>query len=115
MAKVRELNPSSSTRSMRPALSPEARQGQLISLAVDLVEKRLRDGSATSQETTHFLKLANRESELKNQLLEMQIALAQAKTEALRSEKHREELFTEAIAAMKRYSGHGGEESDEDY
>lgn len=115
MAKVKQLGSSDTPPKLRPATTPEGRQNQLISLAVDLVEKRLRDGSATSQETTHFLKLANRESELKNQLLEMQIELSKAKTEAIRSEKHREELFTEAIAAMKRYSGNGGDESDEEY
>ena len=43
---------------MRPALTPEARENQMISLAMDLAEKRLRDGSASSQEVTHFLKIA---------------------------------------------------------
>ena len=49
---------------MRPALTPEARENQLISLAIDLVEQRLIDGTASAQETTHFLKLASRKAKL---------------------------------------------------
>lgn len=113
MAKIKNTSPSSSSGNLRPALSPEARENQLISLAYDLVEQRLRDGSATSQETTYFLKQSARETQLKNQLLEAQNELALAKTESIRSEKHREELFKEAIAAMKKYSGHGGDNDDE--
>ena len=97
----------------RPAITPEAREQQLIALAVDLVEQRLIDGTASSQETTHFLKLATSKSRLENQLLAAQTEMALAKKEALQSQKHTEELFAEAIKAFKTYSGHG--DSDEEY
>ena len=96
---------------LRPALTPEARENQLISLAVDLVEKRLREGTASSQETTHFLKLASTKSRIEKEILEKQKELITAKTEALQSQKRIEELYSEALNAMRTYSGHGG--SDE--
>jgi hypothetical protein len=113
MARVKKTEDSKPTRSRRPALTPEAREQQLISLAVDLVEQRLIDGTASSQETTHFLKLATNKSRLENQLLEAQTAMALAKKEALQSQKRSEEMFAEAIKAFKNYSGHG--DSDEEY
>lgn len=91
----------------KPALSPEARENQLISYAVDLVEQRLLNGTASSQETTHFLKLGSMKNRLEMQKLEEENKLLQAKTEALQSAKRQEELFEEAIKAMKRYSGNG--------
>lgn len=92
---------------IRPALTPEARENQLISLAVDLVEQRLLDGTASSQETTHFLKLGSMKNRLEMKKLEEENKLLQAKTEALQSAKKQEELFEEAIKAMRRYSGNG--------
>ena len=92
---------------IRPALTPETRENQLISLAVDLVEQRLLDGTASSQETTHFLKLGSMKNRLEMKKLEEENKLLQARTEALQSAKKQEELFEEAIKAMKRYSGNG--------
>ena len=113
MAKVKNSNSSGPTKKIRPALTPEARENQLISLAIDLVEQRLLDGTASSQETTHFLKLATSKAKLENKLLEAQTEMAIAKKEALQSQKRSEELFTEAIRAFKNYSGQDDEE-DED-
>lgn len=111
MAKVKA--PSSSTKpKMRPALTPEARENQLIALAYNLVEQRLIDGTATSQETTHFLKAASRKSQVELDILEKQKELISAKTEALKSAKRVEELYADAIKAMRRYSGNG---DDDDY
>lgn len=114
MGKVRVANTSNTPKKGRPAISPEARQNQMIALAMDLVEQRLRDGTASSQETTHFLKLATSESQLKNKMMEKQSELMSAKTESIRAERERENLFKEAIAAMKRYSGHGGDHDESD-
>ena len=108
MAKVKNKDSSEPPKKMRPALTPEARENQLIALAIDLVEQRLRDGSASSQETTHFLKLASSKSRIEKEILEKQKDLISAKTEALQSAKRIEELYTDAISAMKRYSGQGG-------
>ena len=110
MAKVRSSN--SNPRKIRPALSPEARENQLIALAVDLVEKRLLDGSASSQETTHFLKLGSTKNRLEMEKLEEENRLLKARTEALQSQKRYEELVTEAIKAMQIYSGHCNDEDE---
>lgn len=107
MAKPKLANTSILKRRQKPSLDPEVRQNQLISYAIDLVEQRLLDGTASSQETTHFLKLATQESRLKNQLLDAQAQVAIAKKEALESQKHSEELFAEAIKAFRNYSGQG--------
>ena len=112
MPKVKTTMPNSGKRP-RPALSPEARENQLISLAVDLVEQRLIDGTASSQETTHFLKLATTKARLEKEILEQQKDLMLAKTEQIRSEQHKEELYEEVINALRKYNGQG--DSDEEY
>lgn len=113
MAKVRQANTSNSTRRIRPAISPEARENQLISLAMDLVEQRILDGTASSQETTHFLKLASSKAKLEKQLLEAQAEMAKAKKEALDAQRRSEEDLQEAIRAFKQYSGQSEAEDDQ--
>lgn len=93
-----------------PARSPEAREQEMMSLAMDLVEKRLREGTATSQETTHFLKLASTRQQQEQMLLEEEIKLKRAKTEAIESGKNVQELYTNAIKAMSTYRGLSREE-----
>ena len=117
MAKTTVVKPTGSTQKrMKPALTPEANENQMISLAMDLVKQRLINGTASSQETTHFLKLASTKARLENKLLEAQTEMAVAKKEQLQSQKRSEEMFAEAIRAFKTYSGHGDEvdESAED-
>lgn len=92
-------------RKIRPALSPEARENQLISLAVDLVEQRLLDGTASSQETTHFLKLGSSKYKLEQEKMIEENKLIRAKTENIQSQKRTDEMFAAAVDAMKRYSG----------
>ena len=114
MAKVKTtITSSKNTRKIRPALTPEARENQLISLAVDLVEQRLLDGTASSQETTHFLKLGSTKARLEKEKLEEENKLLRAKTENLESQKRVEELYSEALKAMRDYAGYGSEEQDE--
>lgn len=98
---------------MRPALTPEARENQLISLATDLAEKQLREGTASSQVITHYLKLGSTKERIEKEILEKQKELISAKTEALQSAKRVEELYADAIKAFHKYSGHG--DADEDY
>lgn len=107
--------PSSTNRQMRPALTPEAEENQLISLATDLVKKRLIEGTASSQEVTHFLKLGSMKNRLEMEKLREENKLLIAKTEALQSSKNIEKLYSEAISAMRRYSGQGGSEEDDEY
>lgn len=110
MAKTKKTT-SNPSRKMRPALTPEARENQLISLAVDLVEQRLIDGTASSQETTHFLKLGSMKNRLEMEKLEEENKLLKAKTESIQSQKRVEELYLEALNAMRNYAGQGN--SDE--
>lgn len=112
MASVPKSKTDSKVR-IRPALTPESRENQLISLAIDLVEKRLLEGTASSQETTHFLKLATTKAKLEKEILEKQCELITAKTEAIHSQQKIDELYINAINAMKKYSGHGSDD-DED-
>ena len=98
-------------KKIRPALTPEARENQMISLAMDLVEQRLLDGTASSQETTHFLKLGSMRNRLEMEKLEEENRLLKAKTESIQSQKKSEELFLEAINAFRSYSGK--EDSDD--
>lgn len=114
MAKVKSPSPKNTAQDIRPALTPEAREQQLISLAVNLVEQRLIDGTASSQETTHFLKLASTKARLEKEILIEQKKLIAAKAESIYSQQRSEEMFSEAIKAFKRYSGQGGDEEDED-
>ena len=112
MAKVKN---SSSSRQIRPALTPEARENQLISLAVDLAEKQLQEGTASSQVITHYLKLGSTKERIEKEILEKQKELITAKTESLQSTKRIEELYKNAISAMRRYSGQAGEQDDNEY
>ena len=110
MAKPKK-SPQSSQKKIRPALTPEARENQLIALAIDLVEQRLIDGTASSQETTHFLKLASSKAKLEKERLELENELTKAKPKSIQHADRIEALYTEAIAAMRRYGGQG--DSDE--
>lgn len=101
-----------SPRKRPPATTPEGRENQLISLAMDLVEKRLMKGTASSQETTHFLKLGSTKERKELALLEQELELKKAKTESIQSAKRVEELYVNALNAMRRYSG--DRRSDED-
>ena len=98
---------SSQTRQSRPALTPEARENQLISLAVDLAEQQLRDGTASSQVISHYLKLGSTKASLEKEKLERENELLRAKTENLESAKRVEELYKNALDAMRNYSGMG--------
>ena len=110
MGRTKVSNSSGSPRKMRPALTPEARENQLISLAVDLAEKQLQEGTASSQVITHYLKLGSTKERIEKEILEKQKELITAKTEAMRSAKRVEELYSNALDAMRRYSGNGNED-----
>lgn len=108
---------SSEPRISRPAIDPDARENQLIALAVDLVEQRLLNGTASSQETTHFLRLGSSKARYELEKLRLENELTKAKTESLHAQQHADEMFDKAIKAMQKYSGNGGavEEDDEEW
>lgn len=89
----------------RPAMTSEARENQLMALATDLAEQQLRDGTASPSVITHFLKLASTKQQLEIEKLKSETEFLKAKAEAVQSNQRSEELYSEAIAAMKTYSG----------
>lgn len=88
----------------RPATTPEAREQQLINLAVNLAEKQLRDGSASPSVITHFLKYASTRERLEREILEKNARLIDAKAKNIDKERESEEVAKAAIEAMKKYS-----------
>lgn len=98
-------------RRSRPAMTPEAREAQLIALAVDLAEKQLLEGTASAQVITHYLKLGSTKERIEKEILEKQKDLIVAKTEALQSQQRIEELYKDAIDAMRSYSGNTKDET----
>ena len=102
----------------RPALNPDSREQQLIAAAVDLAEKQLLEGTASSQVITHYLKMGSTKERLERKIMEEQANMLSAKAEVLRSEKRVEELYAEALKAMRKYSGQEEiieDEEDEDF
>lgn len=98
---------SGKARKLRPALSPEAQESRMISLAMDLAEQQLLDGTASSQVITHFLRIGSLEYEKKIEKLEKENELLRAKADALDSVQKQELLYQKAIDSMKLYSGNG--------
>lgn len=90
---------------MRPATTPEAREKQLEALAMDLAEKQLREGTASSSVVTHFLKLASTRDEIEKDLLASRAKLTKAKADDIASSKRNEEIAEQALDAMKSYGG----------
>lgn len=99
-------------RAQRPATTPENREAQMVSLAMDLAERQIRDGSASAQVITHFIRAGSSREKLEHERLRKENALLAAKVEQLASAKRTEDLYANALRAMRRYSGQ--EEADED-
>lgn len=112
MGQIAKKSVNPTQRKPRPAKTPEERENQLINLAYDLVEQRLLDGTATSQETTHFLRLGSTKERIEREKIEKENKLLEAKVKSLESGQRSEELYALAIKAMKVYSGQ--DEGDED-
>lgn len=110
MAKGKARN---SDHSIRPALSPENRENQLISLAIDCAEQQLRDGTASSQVITHYLKLGTTKHKLEMEKMKLENELVRAKTEALESNKRTEQMFEDAMKAFRGYQP-SSEEAEDD-
>lgn len=100
-------------RKRPPATTPEGRENQMVALAVDLAEKQLERGTASSQVITHYLKLGSTQARLEREKLEQENQLLKAKTEALKSSKNVEELVANALNAFRSYSGNGRSEVDD--
>lgn len=92
-------------KARRPATTLEGRENQVIAMAVDLAERQIADGTASSQIITHFLKLGSTTAQLEKERLVYENRLMEAKIEAMRSTRRIEELYEDAILAMRVYSG----------
>lgn len=99
---------SRTSRGMKPGLTPEARENQLIMLATDLAEKQLREGTASSQVITHYLKLGSTKERIEKEILLKQKDLIDAKTQSLRDGSEMKELYSNALEAFRSYGGGGG-------
>lgn len=99
----------SDNKTYRPATTPEARENQMISLAIDVAEQQLRDGTASSGVIVHFLKLGSTKERLEKDILSKQKDLIDAKTKAIKATEDNGEKYTNAIKAMQIYSGHFNE------
>ena len=117
MANKKKSQPKEPTKKIRPATTPEARENQMIALAVDLAEKQLLEGTASSQVITHYLKLGTQKEKLEREILESKKELMKAQTENLQSAKRIEELYTNALKAMQHYSGQdiAGDDNEDEY
>lgn len=111
MAKVVKASGAPRTRS---PLTPEARENQMISLAMDLAEQQLRDGTASSQLITEFVKRGSTKAKIEKELLERQRDLAAAKAESIKAADRLEELLPKVMKAMGRYRGDDEEEEEDD-
>lgn len=106
-------NSSKSSQKTRPATTPEGRENQMIALAMDLAEKQLREGTASSQLITEFVKRGSTKARLEKEILEEQRELLVAKTKAIENEAHSEEMYLKVINALRKYNGQGGHDEDE--
>lgn len=109
---MKETKSSTKTVKRHKAMTVEGREDQLIALAIDLAEKQLIEGTASAQVITHYLKLGSTKERLEKEILAEQKKLVSAKTEAIQSAKRVEELYSEALKAMKSYNGTLNEEEE---
>jgi hypothetical protein len=104
VAKAKANNPDPPMkRRIKPSKDPAVRESQLISIAIERVEQRILDGTASAQELVHLMKLGSQEKRLELEKLELEKQLLQAKTEAINATKENAAMFAEAIAAMASY------------
>jgi len=111
----RKTKSNSAPRDRRPATTLEGRENQVIAMAVDLAERQIADGTASSQIITHYLKMGSTRERLEQEKMARELELMQAKIEALESNKRVEELYAEAIQAMRIYAGQELSDDDNDY
>lgn len=115
MAAARKNSPEEAPKPRRrPAATLDARENQMIALAVDLAEKQLREGTASAQVITHFLKQGTIREQLEQEKLKGEVGLLQVRAEQASTGKNVEELYKKALDAMRSYSGEPPLEDDDD-
>lgn len=106
--------PKTAVRRRAPAVDPEEREKQLISMAMDAAEKKFLEGRASDSLTIHFLRLATTKMELEKEKTRKEIAQLAAKTDAIQSMARMEELYNDAMNAIKNYGGSINQDPGED-
>lgn len=101
------------TTQFPPAHNREEREDQMTSLAYELVEQRLRNGTATPTETTFFLRIGSTRERTERKVLDLQCELKAAQAELMRAQKQRDQAYTDVLAALKRYKGYNDNEQYE--
>lgn len=112
-AKRRHSETDPPPRRRRRATTVEGREQQLVSDAIDLAEKQIREGTASSQVITHFLKLGSTREQLEQERLAHENELTQVRIESVRAQARMEELYSDAIRAMRSYGGNPEPEEPE--
>lgn len=115
MGRSKNQTSGESSYNSRPAIDPDARENQLIALAVDCAEKQLRDGTASAQVIAYYLKKGSVREQLELERLREENKLLRAKTDSIESEKRSAELVEEALKAFRNYAGHGDPDEYDDY
>lgn len=105
MPAKRRQTESEKPRKRKPATTPEAREAEITSLAYDLAERQIKEGTASSQVITHFIKAGSPREQFEQEKLRLENELLEAKREALESQKRVEELYKDAMRAFSSYSG----------
>lgn len=113
MATTRRKIGESQSPKRRPATTPEERENQVIAAAYDLAEKQIRDGTASSQVISHFLKRGSTREKVEEERIGEEVKLLKIKAEAIESQARVEELYKEALHAMRTYQGRPREELDD--
>lgn len=115
MARTKKANanqPSDMTKRRR-ALDPEARENQLIALAYDVAEQQLMDGSISSQVLSQLIKAGSTKGRAELKKLERENELLRVKAETIQSAARTDELYQNALSAMKNYSGLESADNDQ--
>lgn len=113
MPRRRESSPEDLPSRLSPATTPDERESQMIDLADQLAERQMRDGTASSQVITHYLKLGSSRERLEQHKIALEHKLLEAKTELMVSQQRSEELFEKAIRAMSTYQGRSNNDEQE--
>lgn len=114
MARGRESGSAPGESHRPPARTPEGREQQLVRLAVDLAEMQIREGTASAQVITHYLKLGSSREFLEQERIRGELELMAAKREQMEQAKRIEAMYGEALTAMRAYSGQDPLEMEHD-
>ena len=101
--------------SITPAMSPEDQEDQLVTLAVDLAMRRLKEGTASNQLVAEIIKMGTQKERLAREKLQRENDMLKVKTEAIEASKRNSELYADAIKAFRQYSGHVSFDDEDEY